>query len=83
MSGGSNARRQRHASSDGDEPKQLAHLPKRTKRCMNKPWHDEHPMPKKATLEQRIQWHVEHQKNCACREMPTAIQKAVKETKQA
>jgi len=37
---------------------------------MNKPWHAENKMPRKATQEQRIQWHLEHQRHCACREAP-------------
>jgi hypothetical protein len=30
-------------------------------------------MPAKATLEQRIQWHKEHQEHCACREVPKSL----------
>jgi hypothetical protein len=26
-----------------------------------------HPMPKNATIEQRIKWHLEHLKHCNCR----------------
>jgi hypothetical protein len=37
---------------------------------MNKLWHEQNKMPPKATLEQRIQWHTEHQRHCACREAP-------------
>ena len=40
---------------------------------MNKLWHTENKMPPKATLEQRIQWHMKHQKHCACREIPKSI----------
>jgi hypothetical protein len=40
---------------------------------MNKPWHDQNKMPAKATLEQRIQWHREHQIHCACREVPKSL----------
>ncbi|MBS1600875.1 MAG: hypothetical protein JST75_21825 [Bacteroidetes bacterium] len=36
---------------------------------LNKEWHLAHPMPKNPTLDQRIAWHVEHQKNCACRKI--------------
>ena len=28
---------------------------------MNKDWHSKNKMPPKATLEQRIEWHREHQ----------------------
>ena len=41
--------------------------------AMNKPWHAENKMPPKATLEQRIQWHKEHQKHCACRGIPKTL----------
>jgi len=31
----------------------------------NKDWHEKHKMPKNATFEQRVAWHLEHIKNCA------------------
>ncbi|MCQ6958706.1 hypothetical protein NPE20_12090 [Mucilaginibacter sp. JC4] len=31
-------------------------------------------MPKHATLEQRISWHLAHQENCGCRPMPQKLQ---------
>jgi len=34
---------------------------------LNKDWHLKHPMPKNPTFEQRVEWHIEHQKNCSCR----------------
>lgn len=37
---------------------------------INKEWHDAHKMPKNATLEQRLDWHLNHALNCTCREMP-------------
>jgi hypothetical protein len=40
---------------------------------MNKLWHAQNKMPPKATLEQRIQWHREHQLHCACREAPKSL----------
>jgi hypothetical protein len=40
---------------------------------MNKQWHAENKMPPKASLEQRIQWHREHQLHCACREVPRSV----------
>ena len=46
---------------------------------MNKSWHEKNKMPPKATLEQRIKWHREHQQHCACRETPRSLQKLVKE----
>jgi hypothetical protein len=34
---------------------------------INKEWHLNHPMPKHPTFEQKVEWHLEHQKKCACR----------------
>jgi len=34
---------------------------------LNAPWHKAHPMPKNPTIQQRIEWHLEHQKHCKCR----------------
>ncbi len=44
---------------------------------MNKEWHAKNKMPKKATLKERIDWHVQHQRFCACREMPKSLLKYV------
>ncbi len=41
---------------------------------LNAQWHQAHPMPPKATLDQRIAWHVEHQENCSCRPVPAKLQ---------
>lgn len=40
---------------------------------LNKEWHQNNRMPKNATLEQKIAWHIEHSINCGCRKMPTKI----------
>jgi hypothetical protein len=40
---------------------------------LNREWHLSNRMPERATLDQRIRWHIEHAANCACREMPAAI----------
>ncbi|WP_167532084.1 hypothetical protein [Rhodopseudomonas palustris] len=40
---------------------------------MNKEWHRLHPMPPKATREQRVVWHAAHAKACACREVPESL----------
>jgi hypothetical protein len=48
---------------------------------MNKEWHAGNKMPPNATLEQRIQWHREHQQHCTCREAPKSLQPYLK-TKQ-
>jgi hypothetical protein len=53
----------------------------RTEKPMNKQWHAENRMPPKATLEQRIRWHKEHQKHCACREVPKSLISYIKPKK--
>jgi len=35
---------------------------------INKEWHEQHPMPGHPTIEQKIEWHLEHLKHCHCRE---------------
>ena len=40
---------------------------------MNKAWHEKNKMPANATIEQRVKWHIEHQKNCSCRPMPIKL----------
>ena len=42
---------------------------------MNSQWHKRHVLPKGAPLRQRIAWHREHQKRCACRPIPDQLQK--------
>ena len=44
---------------------------------MNAAWHSRHPMPKNATLAQRITWHRAHQKHCACPPVPRSIAHAL------
>ncbi len=39
----------------------------------NKSWHEQNPMPKNATLQQRIAWHLAHAKACGCRPVPPSI----------
>ena len=38
-------------------------------------------MPANATLDQRIQWHIQHAAACACREMPPSIREEIKKRK--
>jgi hypothetical protein len=45
---------------------------------INKEWHVAHPMPKNPSVEQRIEWHVEHSKNCACRDIPPKLKVEIK-----
>lgn len=42
---------------------------------LNREWHLAHVMPRNATLEERLNWHLAHAANCACREMPPSIRK--------
>jgi hypothetical protein len=30
-------------------------------------WHTMHKMPRNASLNERINWHIEHVRNCSCR----------------
>lgn len=45
---------------------------------INKKWHLEHPMPKNPTMDQRIEWHLEHQKNCSCRKIEGKVAEEIK-----
>ena len=40
---------------------------------MNAEWHKNHALPKSASLQERISWHREHQKRCACRPIPPKL----------
>ena len=44
---------------------------------INKQWHLANEMPKRATFEQRVEWHGAHLEHCACRTAPPAIAKAL------
>jgi len=46
--------------------------------ALNARWHRHHPMPPRATLEQRIAWHEAHVHNCACRPMPVSLIEAAR-----
>jgi hypothetical protein len=46
--------------------------------AINKEWHLANKMPKNPTQEQRLNWHIEHSKNCNCREMPDKLKEEVK-----
>ena len=49
----------------------------------NKSWHEENPMPRNATAQQRLDWHVAHAEACGCRPMPSSILQLLKEPKPA
>jgi uncharacterized protein YdhG (YjbR/CyaY superfamily) len=40
---------------------------------MNTRWHRQHVLPKDSSIEERIAWHREHQKRCACRPIPPKL----------
>lgn len=45
---------------------------------INKTWHLANKMPVKPTTEDRIQWHLEHVKNCSCRGIPEKLLTEIK-----
>ena len=47
--------------------------------AINNKWHLQHKMPKNPTIDERIQWHLEHEKNCQCRPIPPSLRKKIKE----
>jgi hypothetical protein len=48
---------------------------------INAAWHKAHRMPANANMEQRIQWHVEHARECGCREVPEKLMDEIKRRK--
>lgn len=42
--------------------------------AINAEWHARHPMPTRATMQQRAKWHIEHAKQCACRPIPATVE---------
>ncbi len=40
---------------------------------INADWHTKHPMPKNASMDERIRWHVAHARTCGCREIPKTV----------
>jgi len=41
--------------------------------AINAAWHEAHPMPKNAPLDQRVTWHLAHADACGCRGMPASV----------
>lgn len=39
----------------------------------NKEWHEKNRMPKNPTFEERVKWHLQHQKHCQCRPIPKKL----------
>ena len=54
---------------------------KRSISKLNKEWHLTNRMPRNATIEERIAWHLEHSKNCGCRPIPDKLKAAIKTQK--
>ena len=46
--------------------------------AINREWHKAHRMPKNATEQERLRWHVAHARHCACREMPDSLKRLLK-----
>jgi len=46
---------------------------------MNITWHSKHPMPARATTEQRVVWHVAHARHCGCREIPPKLKMLIQQ----
>jgi len=45
---------------------------------INAKWHLANKMPKNPTIDQRINWHLVHTKNCVCRPLGGKILKEIK-----
>jgi hypothetical protein len=44
---------------------------------INAEWHQANRMPKNPTAEQRFRWHLDHSKNCSCREMSPKLKQEI------
>jgi hypothetical protein len=40
---------------------------------LNAEWHKSHRMPARASLDQRVSWHLAHVKACGCRAIPATV----------
>jgi hypothetical protein len=45
---------------------------------INKEWHLKNKMPEKASIDQRIEWHLKHLKNCSCRKIEGKLAEEMK-----
>ena len=45
---------------------------------INQDWHRDQVMPREANLDERVAWHIEHARECGCREIPAKIRKKSK-----
>jgi len=46
---------------------------------INKDWHLKNKMPKNPTKKERMEWQIEHSKNCECRKPTSKILEEIKE----
>jgi hypothetical protein len=46
---------------------------------INKEWHEKHKMPKNASDDERIAWHIQHNQNCSCRPIPKKVLELMRE----
>jgi len=46
---------------------------------INKKWHLENKMPKNPSQKERMEWHIEHNKNCGCRKPTESISRQIEE----
>ncbi len=44
---------------------------------INKEWHLKNKMPKNPSQKERMEWHVEHNKNCDCRKPTEKLKKEI------
>jgi len=40
---------------------------------INATWHKDHPMPARASAQQRLRWHLAHAKACGCRKLTASM----------
>lgn len=46
---------------------------------INAEWHRKHRMPRNATVDMRIEWHLAHLRNCACRtDLPPVLKREMR-----
>ncbi|MFA6467047.1 MAG: hypothetical protein WCV71_04265 [Patescibacteria group bacterium] len=48
---------------------------------LNATWHLKHKMPKNPSLDQKVDWHLAHAKNCQCRPLGAKILEEIKKNK--
>lgn len=45
---------------------------------INAAWHARHRMPPRASLAQRMAWHLEHVEHCGCRPIPSKLRAQIR-----